>query len=297
MFRAIILVFTLLAAVVAMPSAATAEQPVEAMSTTARVTRLAWSPGTVRAGRASRVEVRVKAVVASVNTIEVVVRDAEQQVVWQTGWSQQTFRRGQTRTFRATWTAPPDTPAGVYTTSVQVLDTTSAEVTATRQTSLRLTAAPTPPALTPTPTPRPPTTTPTPPATGLAPEEQTFLNLINQYRQSRGLTPLALNQSLVNAARWHSNDMATNGYFSHTDSLGRDPFRRMADFGYTANTYKGENIAAGYSTAAAVMAGWQASPGHNGNMLNPNYRTIGIGLAQRAGSPYGTYWTTTFGGQ
>lgn len=128
-------------------------------------------------------------------------------------------------------------------------------------------------------------------------EEQAFLRLLNQYRQSRGLVALTVNQQLTAAAVWHSTDMATKNYFSHTDSLGRDPFKRMAAFGYTANTWKGENIAAGYATATAVFEGWKASAGHNANMLNPNYRVIGIGRVVKAGSRYTTYWTTDFGGQ
>ena len=91
--------------------------------------------------------------------------------------------------------------------------------------------------------------------------------------------------------------MAANRYFSHIDSEGRDPFRRMADFGYTANTWKGENIAAGYGTAAQAFAGWKSSPGHNANMLNEHFRTIGIGRVHLDGSPYRTYWTTDFGGE
>ena len=42
-------------------------------------------------------------------------------------------------------------------------------------------------------------------------------------------------------------------YFSHTDSLGRDPWTRMCYFGYCYNTWKGENIAAGYVTAAGRL--------------------------------------------
>ena len=37
--------------------------------------------------------------------------------------------------------------------------------------------------------------------------------------------------------------MASKNYFSHTDSLGRDPFTRMNAFGYSASAM-GENIAA-----------------------------------------------------
>lgn len=151
-----------------------------------------------------------------------------------------------------------------------------------------------------TPTPTvvvPPTATPTPGSSALDSEEAAFLNLINQYRQSKGVGALKLNQNLINASKWMSQDMGAKNYFSHTDSLGRDPFTRMADFGYTFNTYKAENIAAGYNTAASVMTGWQNSAGHNQNMLNPNYTVIGIGRAYTPGSTYGWYWTTDFGGQ
>lgn len=169
----------------------------------------------------------------------------------------------------------------------------STSATATPTATSSPTAVPATP--TPTATPVPPTATPA--STGLDVEEQNFLTLINQYRQSKGLAPLRLNQNLINASKWMSQDMGAKNYFSHTDSLGRDPFVRMAAFGYNFNTYKGENIAAGYSTAASVMTGWQNSPGHNQNMLNPNYTVIGIGRAYVAGSTYGWYWTTDFGGQ
>jgi hypothetical protein len=70
----------------------------------------------------------------------------------------------------------------------------------------------------------------------------------------------------------------------------------MCFYGYCYNTYKGENIAAGYSSAQAVFDGWKNSPGHNSNMLGANYRVMGIGYVFVAGSPYGHYWTNDFGG-
>lgn len=143
---------------------------------------------------------------------------------------------------------------------------------------------------------RPPTTV-TPPPGNLDAEEGQFLNLLNEYRRANGLPEFSFNQTLTNAAKWQSNDMATKNYLGHVDSQGRDPFVRIADFGYTANTFKAENVAGGYETAAEVFEGWKSSAGHNANMLNRNLRVIGIGRVYNANSTYKWYWTTDFGGQ
>lgn len=126
-------------------------------------------------------------------------------------------------------------------------------------------------------------------------EQALFLTLINQFRMQNGAGPLQVSVTLQNASQWMSADMAAKGYFSHTDSLGRDPFRRMADFGYPYSP-AGENLAAGYSGAQDTFNQWQGSSGHRANMLNPGYRVIGIGRVYNASSPYRWYWTTDFGG-
>jgi uncharacterized protein YkwD len=64
------------------------------------------------------------------------------------------------------------------------------------------------------------------------PQEQEFTNLINDYRVQNGLVPLLVDYDSQEAAEWMSNDMGVQGYFSHTDSLGRSPWDRMCYFGY-----------------------------------------------------------------
>lgn len=126
-------------------------------------------------------------------------------------------------------------------------------------------------------------------------EEQAFLTLINQYRAQNGLGPLTISTNLNRAAAWMVEDMATKGYFSHTDSLGRSPYQRAIDCGYPSGA--GENLAAGsgWSTAQAAFDAWRNSPGHNQNMLTGYYQQIGIARYYQAGSPYGWYWATNFG--
>ena len=136
-------------------------------------------------------------------------------------------------------------------------------------------------------------------------QESAFLTLINNYRSQNGAGPLQVSVALENSSTWMSNDMAAKNYFSHTDSLGRDPFTRMAAFGYPYSP-AGENIAAGNSDAQSTFTQWQTACdpdasgactyAHKQNMLNPSYVVIGIGRAYSASSTYGWYWTTDFGG-
>ncbi len=141
------------------------------------------------------------------------------------------------------------------------------------------------------------------PAAGGAPllsgEEQALLGYINDYRVQNGLSPLNVSPTITEAARWMSQDMGAKDYFSHTDSLGRSPFQRMATAGYDCeayNTWCGENLAAGIPSGRETFEMWKGSPGHNGNMLNPNYRVAGIAAVLNEDSTYGWYWTLDLGG-
>ena len=133
-------------------------------------------------------------------------------------------------------------------------------------------------------------------ATAQQTEEQKLLTLINSYRKSNGLTELQSSPMLTKAAAAHSQDMAQNNYFSHTSKSGQSPFDRMSAAGYNYNTYRGENIAAGNSSAERTFEQWKNSAPHNANMLSKNYKAIGIGLGYNNSSTYKYYWTTKFGG-
>lgn len=132
-------------------------------------------------------------------------------------------------------------------------------------------------------------------------EELEVLRLINGYRQQNGLEPLLLSDTLSVAAERHSEDMARYGFFAHDTyassyyPVGSEPWDRMAAEGYDYNTYRGENIAVGYDTAAEAFGAWRNSPSHNAAMLDGRYRVVGIGRVYDPGSAYGWYWTTDFG--
>jgi uncharacterized protein YkwD len=107
--------------------------------------------------------------------------------------------------------------------------------------------------------------------------------------------PLAMNAALRQAARDHSRDMGSRGYFDHGSPDGRSPDDRMRAAGWSGKS-SGENIYGGPPTAAAVVDGWMKSPGHCANLMSPGYRVIGVGYAEVKGSPLGHYWTQDFGG-
>ena len=55
----------------------------------------------------------------------------------------------------------------------------------------------------------------------------------------------------------------------------------------------GENVAYGYPSGKAVVAGWMGSSGHRANILNRSFRLIGLGAVQDG---RGRWWVAqTFG--
>lgn len=105
---------------------------------------------------------------------------------------------------------------------------------------------------------------------------------------------LVLNDQLNAAAGKHATDMATYNYFSHTGRDGSAPWDRMKREGYNWRR-AGENIAAGQTTARAVVDGWLRSAGHCANIMNKNFKDLGVGYAYGASSRYKHYWVQNFG--
>lgn len=101
---------------------------------------------------------------------------------------------------------------------------------------------------------------------------------------------LTWNNALAQAAEFHSKDMAARNYFAHTSPQGVTLQTRIEATGYRWASI-GENIAAGVTTMASVMAGWQASAGHCANMMNPAFTQIGLSCKRGTGTTYSTYWT------
>ena len=118
--------------------------------------------------------------------------------------------------------------------------------------------------------------------------ELEVIRLVNEIRQQNGLRPLAANWELSRVARYKSQDMRDNGYFSHNSPTYGTPFQMLSAFGLSYRT-AGENIAKGYASPQAVVNGWMNSSGHRANILNASYTQIGVGYVSG-----GNYWTQLF---
>ena len=119
------------------------------------------------------------------------------------------------------------------------------------------------------------------------------VSLTNAQRKSAGLNALKSSGQLTMLAQLKAEDMAKNGYFSHTSPTYGSAFDMMKAYGVSYKT-AGENIAKGQKSAQSVINGWMGSSGHRANILNSSYTEIGVGYAQdRNGN---TYWVQIFKG-
>lgn len=118
--------------------------------------------------------------------------------------------------------------------------------------------------------------------------ESEVIRLVNEIRAERGLKALTANWELSRVARYKSQDMVDNRYFSHTSPVYGSPFQMIRAFGLSFRT-AGENIAYGQRTPQAVVNAWMNSSGHRANILNASYTQIGVGYVAN-----GHYWTQMF---
>ena len=148
-----------------------------------------------------------------------------------------------------------------------------------------------------------------------------YLKAINEARfhsrycgskKFNATTKLEWSNKLYTAAYEHSQDMGKNCSISHSGSGKESDWtakvhslnhpskvdERVKNSGFK-NGYIGENVAAGYKNLDEVMKGWLNSPGHCENIMNPNYKYVGMALYynSRDSKQYHYYWTQNFGGK
>ncbi|AZS84873.1 CAP domain-containing protein [Streptomyces griseoviridis] len=151
--------------------------------------------------------------------------------------------------------------------------------------------APDPTPTTRAPEPKAPAAEPTQAAVSTqAAAEAEVLRLVNEERAKVGCSAVAANSALTGLAEDFSQAMAEQDFFDHTDPSGASPWDRAAKLGI--GNLGGENIARGQADPAAVMEAWMNSPGHKANILNCDFKTLGVGVQFGSGGPW---WTQDFG--
>ncbi len=118
--------------------------------------------------------------------------------------------------------------------------------------------------------------------------ENEVIRLVNEIRVKNGLNTLTADWELSRVARYKSQDMKDNNYFSHTSPVYGSPFDMIKNFGISYRS-AAENIAKGQRTPEAVVNAWMNSSGHRANILNSSYTRIGVGYVAD-----GNYWTQMF---
>lgn len=119
--------------------------------------------------------------------------------------------------------------------------------------------------------------------------EKKQIQITNEYRNMFGEHAVRICDELVQAARWHSEYMASSGIFAHVidgHPHGRGPSERCIKAGYGGGV--SENCHMGVGDPLGAHIGWCHSSGHHRNILAPHWRVLGAGLS-------GSYWTQNFG--
>jgi hypothetical protein len=107
-------------------------------------------------------------------------------------------------------------------------------------------------------------------------DEQEIVRLVNQERQSRGLATLVTDERLQQAARKHSQRMASTHEVEH--ELRGEP-KLSARLGETAMRFdvSGENVVFTANVARAHTT-LMHSPDHRANILDADFNSIGVGV-------------------
>lgn len=114
------------------------------------------------------------------------------------------------------------------------------------------------------------------------------VDLVNEERAKAGLSEMKLDMDVTAAADVRAREIKQS--FSHTRPDGSSFSTVLQQQGVS---YRGcgENIAWGQRTPEQVMNGWMNSEGHRANILNKNYKNIGVGFYQENGV---NYWVQLF---
>lgn len=126
-----------------------------------------------------------------------------------------------------------------------------------------------------------------------------FIALVNSARAKgavcgevtrKSSKPLVWNDLLSLASLVHSSDMAFNNFFDHNSPRTGTLRERIRGTGFQYEE-AGENLAGGQTSIAKVVNDWLQSPSHCANMLNPEFKVMGVACKRNTAAYYKNYWT------
>lgn len=120
-----------------------------------------------------------------------------------------------------------------------------------------------------------------------------ILSIINSYRAEGGLEPLELDEKLTEIACARAEEIAWSGRHSHTRPNGKY-FQSLIKEAGIESGFVGENIGWGYTTARDVCEAWKASKTHYENIMNPDFKKTGIGIAADPDPDGNLCWANLF---
>lgn len=120
-------------------------------------------------------------------------------------------------------------------------------------------------------------------------KEWEVLRLTNEKRMANGLDAVSTFKELQDVCDVRASEIVKS--FSHTRPDGTSCFTALKNLNYST---AGENIAAGQTTASAVIDAWWNSPGHKANILTEGFDHMGVGYEKNDSSKYKNYWVQMF---
>ena len=129
--------------------------------------------------------------------------------------------------------------------------------------------------------------------TAVGAAEQIIFDLSNAFRYNKGLSVLTVDETAAKVCRSHSQDMADNNYFNHTNLKNQSPWDRydLAKGKYYACT---ENIACGEYSPIITFDSWLNSADHRANLLHDKATFAGVGIGYNKNSDEGFYTTQMY---
>ncbi|OJI06779.1 hypothetical protein BK004_02305 [bacterium CG10_46_32] len=108
-------------------------------------------------------------------------------------------------------------------------------------------------------------------------QQQRVIQLTNVVRRNLGAPDLVENPFLNQAAFNKAQDMLIGQYFAHVSPSKKSLSSFLADTGYSY-IVAGENLAMGFADAESVVNAWVKSPTHYANLIDADYKDIGVGM-------------------